>query len=216
MSYDSIMEILREDQRQRLAVEEKAKKIRAAEDSGDFEALNRLAESEITRGARPKTVFEDATDVLKNEFPVFENPPSYKDRVELFFCLKLLTREYQLTESGNDQLRSQRLDEIKLKQQSIQRLLRPNPSINLSASNKNSKRAGNRKDNLRRAMDAAIHLMGKKPTLDELWNFFEKDRDTTGCVVDCTYDKITWTDTRGNLHDIQRESLANRLAKIKA
>jgi len=73
-----------------------------------------------------------------------------------------------------------------------------------------------RKDNLRLAIDAVIKSFGSKPSLDELWQFFQDDKDETGFIVDFADTHITWTDIKGKLHDTSKESLANRLSRIKS
>lgn len=77
--------------------------------------------------------------------------------------------------------------------------------------NKNSKR----KDNLTKAISAAIAEFNKKPSLEELWLYFQKDKDNTGFIVDFSDQKLTWRDTKGNLQDTKKGSVANRLSRIK-
>ncbi len=72
-----------------------------------------------------------------------------------------------------------------------------------------------RRDKLSIAIDAAITSMGKKPSFEELWQYFQNDNDDTGIIEDFTDDKITWKDSKGKLQDIERRTLANRLSKIK-
>lgn len=72
-----------------------------------------------------------------------------------------------------------------------------------------------RKDRMSIAIDAAIKLIGKKPTLAELWQYFQNDRDTTETIVDYTEEKLTWGDSKGSLHDITKKTLANRLSRVK-
>lgn len=76
--------------------------------------------------------------------------------------------------------------------------------------------ARTRKDNLSRAIDSAIVKLGKKPSLDELWKYFQDDRDETGFIEDFTDTHITWKDSRGKLHDTQKESIANRLSRVNS
>ena len=71
-----------------------------------------------------------------------------------------------------------------------------------------------RRTNLRKAIDAAVVELGKKPSLEELWAFFQGDRDTTGHITDYTDTHVTWTDTKGVLHDTQKETLANQLSRV--
>jgi hypothetical protein len=68
-----------------------------------------------------------------------------------------------------------------------------------------------RKDNLTRAIEAAIKSFGCKPSLEDLWQFFINDRDETGIVQDSTDEKITWMDTKGRFQDTTKKALANRL-----
>ena len=73
-----------------------------------------------------------------------------------------------------------------------------------------------RTDNLTRAIKSAIIAIGEKPSLDELWRYFENDKDETGFIEDYTDTHITWRDTKGNMIDTQKESLANRLSRVNS
>jgi hypothetical protein len=73
----------------------------------------------------------------------------------------------------------------------------------------------NRQDNLTKAIKAAILQIGKKPSLDELWQYFQDDKDETETIVDYKDTHITWKTTKGALKDIKKETLANRLSRIK-
>jgi hypothetical protein len=72
-----------------------------------------------------------------------------------------------------------------------------------------------RKTNLIRAIEAAVKTFHGKPSLDELWTFFQDEKDDTLYIVDCTHDNITWTDTRGNLKDTKKSTVRNKLSTIK-
>jgi hypothetical protein len=72
-----------------------------------------------------------------------------------------------------------------------------------------------RKDNLSRAIDAAISFFNQKPSFDELWQYFLDDKDETGIIEDYTDTHITWKCTKGKFHDTKKETLANRLSRIK-
>lgn len=63
------------------------------------------------------------------------------------------------------------------------------------------------------AIEAAIRSFGRKPSLQELWKYFHDENDATGIIVDFTDTKLTWTDSRGTLHDTKKETIANHLAK---
>jgi len=78
------------------------------------------------------------------------------------------------------------------------------------------KKQRTRKTNLSRAVDAAIRTFGRKPSLDELWLFFQDDKDATGFVQDNTDTHIIWMDTKGKFHETQKETLANQLARRKS
>ena len=82
------------------------------------------------------------------------------------------------------------------------------------ANNKAEKTPRTRKDNFNRAIDAAILAIGKKPSMDELWRYFQDDKDETGFIVDFTDEKITWVDTNNKLHDIPKKTFANRLSRV--
>lgn len=73
-----------------------------------------------------------------------------------------------------------------------------------------------RKDMLTVAIEAAIVRLKKKPSFDELWSYFQSDKDETGNIEDFDDGKITWKDTKGRLHDVPKRSLANRLSRIKS
>ena len=97
----------------------------------------------------------------------------------------------------------------------------PTMVSNAQAKNRTGAGIGNKKprirrDNLGRAIEAAVEAIGRKPTLDELWQYFQNDKDTTGFIADYTDIHITWTCTKGKLHDTQKKSIANRLSRIKS
>lgn len=71
-----------------------------------------------------------------------------------------------------------------------------------------------RTDNLSRAINAAVKDMGRKPSLEQLWQYFQDDRDTTGFIQDYDDQKIVWMDTKGVSQDTPRRSLANRLSRL--
>jgi hypothetical protein len=76
-----------------------------------------------------------------------------------------------------------------------------------------------RKINLRRAIESAVDRLriklGKKPSIDELWDYFENDRDETGFIEDCTDTHLSWRDTKGNIKDTPKSTVANHLSRIK-
>jgi hypothetical protein len=72
-----------------------------------------------------------------------------------------------------------------------------------------------RTDNLARAINAAINAIGKKPSLDELWRYFQNDKDKTGFIEDFDDEKIVWRDTKGIIHDTPKDTFANRLSRVK-
>lgn len=82
--------------------------------------------------------------------------------------------------------------------------------------NDGEKEPRKRKDNLSRAINSAITSLGYKPSFDELWQYFQCDKDESGFIVDFTEDKITWTDTKGKLHDTSKTTLANRLSRVRS
>lgn len=67
-----------------------------------------------------------------------------------------------------------------------------------------------------RLMVAIQTALLKRPALttDELFNLLP-DHDETGVVVDGTDDKLTWVDTRGKYHDIDRAIFANRVSRLR-
>jgi hypothetical protein len=72
-----------------------------------------------------------------------------------------------------------------------------------------------RKTNLRRAIEAAIEAFKRKPSFDELWQFFLDGKDETGFITDYTDDAITWMDTKGKFHDTGKRAIENCLSRIK-
>jgi type II secretory pathway component HofQ len=86
------------------------------------------------------------------------------------------------------------------------------PQQNLN--NKVRKKPEKRQDNLTKAILAACESFGKKPPFEELWQFFQNDKDETGYIADFTDTHLTWCDTRGNMQDTQKESVANRLSRL--
>lgn len=78
---------------------------------------------------------------------------------------------------------------------------------------------GTRKDRMRVAIEAAEKaLQGKmkhRPTADEVFDYLADDRDETGVIVDNTSEKLTWEDSQGKLHDIDRPTFANRLSRYR-
>lgn len=86
--------------------------------------------------------------------------------------------------------------------------------LNAARKQADSKLTKKREDNLTKAIKDAIFRMGKKPSLEELWNYFLNDKDETGNIEDYTDIHLTWKDTKGILHDTKKASLANRLSRI--
>ena len=81
---------------------------------------------------------------------------------------------------------------------------------------KSEKKQRTRKVNLTQAIHAAVNTFKKKPSFDELWQFFQDDKDETGIIEDFTDTHITWKDTKGKLHDTQKSTIANHLSQIKS
>ncbi|MDD2723418.1 MAG: hypothetical protein PHH59_05250 [Methylovulum sp.] len=78
------------------------------------------------------------------------------------------------------------------------------------------KKTRTRTTNLRRAIVAAVNRFGRKPSFDELWQYFQDDKDDTGYIEDYTDTRITWKDTKGKLHDTNKTTIANQLSQIKS
>jgi tryptophanyl-tRNA synthetase len=57
--------------------------------------------------------------------------------------------------------------------------------------------------------------LGKKPSIDELWRYFENDSDKTEFIEDYTDTHLIWRDTKGSLHDCLKKTVANHLSRIK-
>ena len=113
------------------------------------------------------------------------------------------------------------LDRKRRFEDSVIKLANQDTHINIFDGSPNSKTKADkiprtRKTNLIRAIEAAVRTFDKKPSLDELWQYFENDRDETGFIEDFKDDCLTWRDTKGKLHDTQKTTIANHLAKIKS
>ena len=91
-----------------------------------------------------------------------------------------------------------------------------NNQVMAGVKNKSDKTTRTRIDNLNRAINAAIIKIGKKPSLDELWQYFQSDKDETGFIEDYKETHLTWKTTKGKLKDTQKESIANRLSRVKS
>jgi hypothetical protein len=79
---------------------------------------------------------------------------------------------------------------------------------------KQCKKIKTRITNLKRAVLAAIEYFKRKPSMNELWQFFEKNMYAYRFIADITDDKVVWTDTKGNVHDTKKASVANLLSRI--
>lgn len=79
---------------------------------------------------------------------------------------------------------------------------------------KQRKKPERRQDNLTKAILAACESFGKKPPFEELWKFFQDDKDESGFIADYTNTHLTWRNTKGELKDTQKESVANRLSRL--
>lgn len=71
-----------------------------------------------------------------------------------------------------------------------------------------------RTDNLTKAILSAIDSLGGKPSFDELWQYFQDDRDESGIIVDYDDDALTWTNTKGDCKDTKKKTVANRLSRL--
>jgi hypothetical protein len=87
-------------------------------------------------------------------------------------------------------------------------------NVQEQSKNKQPNPRKSRKDNLTKAILAACESFGKKPSFDELWRYFQEDKDKTGFIDDFKDTHLTWLDTKGKLQDTQKESVANRLSRI--
>lgn len=87
-------------------------------------------------------------------------------------------------------------------------------NVQEQSKNKQPNPRKSRKDNLTKAILAACESFDKKPSFDELWRFFQEDKDKTGFIVDFTDTHLIWHGTKGKMHDTQKESVANRLSRI--
>jgi hypothetical protein len=81
--------------------------------------------------------------------------------------------------------------------------------------NKIAKKTKKRIDNLTKAILAACESFGRKPAFNELWNYFQSDKDKTEIISDYKDTHITWQTTKGKIKDTQKESVANRLSRLK-
>ncbi|MGZ8244470.1 hypothetical protein, partial [Methylomagnum sp.] len=71
-----------------------------------------------------------------------------------------------------------------------------------------------RTDRLKSAILAALRNTDSSFTADDLFNWMGLN-DATGTIVDHTPDKLVWEDSRGNCHDIDRPTFANRVSRLR-
>jgi hypothetical protein len=55
---------------------------------------------------------------------------------------------------------------------------------------------------------------GLEPSASAVFDYLAND-DETGVIVDSKDDALIWVDTKGNLHDTKKRSIANSLSTIK-
>ena len=73
-----------------------------------------------------------------------------------------------------------------------------------------------RTTNLKRAINQAVKDIGHKPSFEVLWRYFHDDKDKSGFVEDYTDTHLIWRDTKGNMHDTEKETIRNHLSAIKS
>ena len=73
-----------------------------------------------------------------------------------------------------------------------------------------------RTTNLKRAITQAVTDIGYKPSFEVLWRYFQDDKDKSGFIEDFTDTKLTWRDTKGLMHDTEKETIRNYLSTIKS
>ncbi len=78
------------------------------------------------------------------------------------------------------------------------------------------KKKRTRKTNLSLAIYAAVKKFGRKPSFDELWQYFQEDKDETKIIHDFTDTHLTWMDTRGKFQDTLKRTVENHLSRIKS
>ncbi|GAB4260126.1 MAG: hypothetical protein Kow0065_10310 [Methylomicrobium sp.] len=202
---------------------------RAIEPLGDEdEPAKILRQNEIARlaAARPESQthfhFQHVADVLSKPLPAFAKPLSRKHRTELFFYLRLLDEEKsRLLAESPSHWRSDELKKIAAKECEILALAGCEPQAEAPAveSVSRSSVARTRKINLVRAIESAArnlrNQLNKKPSIDELWQYFENDLDETGFIEDYTDTHLTWRTTKGDLKDTPKSTVANHLSRIK-
>ena len=73
-----------------------------------------------------------------------------------------------------------------------------------------------RTTNLKRAINQAIEDIGYKPSFNDLWQYFQGDKDKSGFIQDYTDTHLTWIDTKGKLHDTRKDTIKNHLSNIES
>jgi hypothetical protein len=73
-----------------------------------------------------------------------------------------------------------------------------------------------RTTNLKRAINQAVKDIGHKPSFEVLWRYFHDDKDKSGFIEDYTDKHLVWRDTKGTMHDTDKETIRNHLSAIKS
>ena len=130
MTYESVRDIYLSYSRESKARAEKQKAIREAENNGDLEQLNKLAEAAILHGKIPNRVsFKNEFDLLNNGLPEMPKPLSFEHRTELYLYLSFLVKyKANILNQDPSAWRNKELKALIVKKNSIENLLAVEPA----------------------------------------------------------------------------------------
>ena len=135
-----------------------------------------------------------------------------------------LLQESQQRHSWQQQAHEQMLIRVQLKAMALHEAQKPTQQGNEQVINNTGKGKVNAKSdtprtrttNLKRAINQAVNDIGHKPSFEFLWRYFQDDKDNSGFIEDFTDTHLIWRDTKGNMHDTEKETIRNHLSAIKS
>ena len=135
-----------------------------------------------------------------------------------------LLQESQQRHSWQQQAHEQMLIRVQLKAMALHEAQKPTQQGNEQVINNTGKGKVNAKSdtprtrttNLKRAINQAVKDIGHKPSFEVLWRYFHDDKDKSGFIEDYTDTHLIWRDTKGNMHDTEKETIRNHLSAIKS
>ncbi|MCX7104814.1 MAG: hypothetical protein NTU70_06000 [Methylococcales bacterium] len=134
---------------------------------------------------------------------------------------ELLQKTHQ-RHSWQQQAHEQMLIRVQLKAMALHEAQKPTQQGNEQVINNTGKGKVNAKSdtkrtrttNLKRAIIQAVNDIGHKPSFEFLWRYFQDDKDNSGFIEDFTDTHLIWRDTKGNMHDTEKETIRNHLSAI--